>query len=66
MYQYLFENRVTSGEDKLLSRTTETLVATAWGATDPLGPFVCVERVSSRRWAKHRMNDRQMHTGEVV
>jgi hypothetical protein len=25
-------------------------------AADTLGPFVCVERVSSRRWAKHRMN----------
>jgi hypothetical protein len=26
-------------------------------AADPLGPFVCVERVSSRGWAKRRMND---------
>ena len=25
-------------------------------AADSLGPFVCVEPVSSRRWAKHRMN----------
>ena len=25
-------------------------------AADPLGPYVCVELVSSRRWAKLRMN----------
>jgi hypothetical protein len=35
-------------------------------AAEPLGPFVCMERVSSRGWAKRRMNERQMHTGEVV
>ena len=35
-------------------------------AADPLGPFVCVERVSSLGWAKCQMNDRKMHTGEVV
>ena len=35
-------------------------------AADPLGPFVCVKWVSSHGWAKRRMNDRQMHTGEVV
>jgi hypothetical protein len=35
-------------------------------ATDPLGPFVCMERVSRRGWAKRRMSDKQTHTGEVV
>jgi hypothetical protein len=35
-------------------------------AADPLGPFVCVERVSSLGWTKHRMNDKQTHTGEFV
>jgi hypothetical protein len=35
-------------------------------ATDPLGPFVCVERVSRCGWAKRRMSDKQTHTGEVV
>jgi hypothetical protein len=35
-------------------------------AADPLGPFVCVEWVSSRGWTKCRMRDKQMHTGEVV
>jgi hypothetical protein len=33
---------------------------------DPLGPFVCVEQVSSRGWAKRRMSDKQMYTGKVV
>jgi hypothetical protein len=32
----------------------------------PSGPFVCVEQVSSRGWAKSRMSDKQMHTGEVM
>ena len=35
-------------------------------AADPLGPFVCVERVSRRGWAKLRMSDKQTHTGEFV
>ena len=35
-------------------------------AADPLGPFVCVEQVSSHGWTKHRMSDKQMPTGEVV
>jgi hypothetical protein len=35
-------------------------------AADPLGPFVCVEQVSSLGWTKHRMSDKQTHTGEVV
>ena len=28
-------------------------------AADPLGPFVCVERVSSCGWTKRRMSDRR-------
>ena len=35
-------------------------------AEDPLGPFVCVEWVSSREWTSHRMSDKQTPTGEVV
>ena len=35
-------------------------------ATDPLGPFVCVEWVSSRGWTKRQMSDKQTHTGEFV
>jgi hypothetical protein len=35
-------------------------------ASDPLGPFVCFEPVSSRGWTKCRMSDKQTHTGEVV
>ena len=35
-------------------------------AADPLGPFVCVEQVSSRGWTKCRMSDKQTHTGEFV
>jgi hypothetical protein len=35
-------------------------------AADPLGSFVCMELVSRRGWAKHRMSDKQTHTGEFV
>jgi hypothetical protein len=35
-------------------------------ATDPLNPFVCVERVSGAGRQSVGWNDRQMHTGEVV
>jgi hypothetical protein len=35
-------------------------------AADPLGPFVCVERVSSLGWTMSRMSDKQTHTGEVA
>ena len=35
-------------------------------AEDPLGPFVCADRVSGNGWTKHRMSDKQMHTGEFV
>jgi hypothetical protein len=33
---------------------------------DPLGPFVCMERVSGAGGQSVRWDDRQMHTGEVV
>jgi hypothetical protein len=36
------------------------------GATDPLGPCVCLERGLSTRVGKVWMNDRQTHTGEFV
>jgi hypothetical protein len=35
-------------------------------ATDPLDPFVCVERVSGAGGQSVGWNDRQMYTGEVV
>jgi hypothetical protein len=44
-----------------MERTHEYLCA-----ADPLGPFVCVERVSSHGWTKLRMSDKQTHTGEFV
>jgi hypothetical protein len=53
-------NGIWSVKNKLIKKFKKI------SAADPLGPFVCVERVSSRGWTKHRMSDKQTHTGKVA